>query len=99
MRFRFDRLPFHPGAKEYAEQRIFPGGANRNRAAYERHVRFAPSLDGERQLLLFTPETSGGLLIAIPEGETDALLARCAKTNQMGWVVGEVTEGEGIEVF
>lgn len=99
LRFRFDSLPFHPGAKEYAEQRIFPGGANRNRAAYELHVRFAPSLDGERQLLLFTPETSGGLLIAIPEGETDALLARCAKTNQMGWVVGEVTEGEGIEVF
>jgi selenide,water dikinase len=98
LRFRFDDLPFHSGAREYAEQLLFPGGANRNRAAYERHVRFASRIEDEMQLLLFTPETSGGLLIAIPAGETDALLARCAELGQRAWVVGTVTEGKGIEV-
>jgi selenide,water dikinase len=99
LRFRFDDLPFHPGAKDYAEQLLFPGGANRNRDAYNRHVRFASRLEYEMQLLLFTPETSGGLLIAIPAKETDALLARCAALGQSAWIVGEVVGGEGIEVL
>jgi selenide,water dikinase len=99
LRFRFDDLPFHPGAKDYAEQLLFPGGANRNKAAYERHVRFASRLEYEMQLLLFTPETSGGLLIAIPADEADALLARCAELGQSAWIVGEVVAGKGVEVL
>ncbi len=99
LRFRFDDLPFHPGAKEYAEQLLFPGGANRNQAAYERHVRFASRLQYEMQLLLFTPETSGGLLIAMPPGEVEGFLARCAERGQEAWLVGDVVEGAGIEVL
>ena len=98
LRFRFDDLPFHPGAKDYADMLLFPGGANRNRDAYNHYVRFAARLEYEMQLLLFTPETSGGLLIAIPAEEADELLARCAALGQSAWVVGEVVEGEGIEV-
>ena len=98
LRFRFDDLPFHPGAKDYAELLLFPGGANRNRDAYNRYVRFAARFEYEMQLLLFTPETSGGLLIAIPAEEADKLLARCATLGQSAWIVGEVVEGKGIEV-
>ena len=99
LRFRFDDLPFHPGAKEYAELLLFPGGANRNKAAYEQHVRFAPRLEYERQLLLFTPETSGGLLIAMPPGEVERFLARCTNLGQEAWIVGDVIAGEGIEIL
>lgn len=99
LRFRFDDLPFHPGVKDYAELLLFPGGANRNKAAYERHVRFAPRLEYEMQLLLFTPETSGGLLIAMPPGEVEGFLARCADRGQKAWLVGDVVEGEGVEVL
>jgi selenide,water dikinase len=99
LRFRFDDLPFHPGAKEYAELLLFPGGANRNKAAYEQHVHFAPYLEYEMQLLLFTPETSGGLLIAMPPGEVEGFLARCAERGQKAWLVGDVVEGAGIEVL
>lgn len=99
LRFRLDDLPFHPGAKDYAEQLLFPGGANRNKAAYERHVRFASRLEYEMQLLLFTPETSGGLLIAVPADEAYALLARCAALGQEAWLVGDAVAGVGIEVL
>ena len=99
LRFCFDDLPFHPGAKEYAELLLFPGGANRNRDAYNRYVRFAAHLDYEMQLLLFTPETSGGLLIAMPPGEVERFQARCAALGQKAWLVGEVVEGVGIEVL
>ena len=97
-RFRFDALPFHPGAIGYAEDWLFPAGANHNESAYAPHVHFGSSIDEELQLLLFTPETSGGLLIALPEGDVGGLLARCEALGQQAWIVGDVTEGEGIEV-
>jgi len=51
------------------------------------------------QMLLFTPETSGGLLIAVPGEKLDILTALFAAEGQVHWVVGEVVEGEGIRVL
>jgi len=98
LRFTFDRLPFLDGARQYAELNLFPGGACRNRDAYIGHVDFAPALSEEMRMLLFTPETSGGLLAAISPDRIDALLARFAAAGAPCWVVGEAVEGEGIEV-
>jgi selenide,water dikinase len=98
-RFRLDSLPFVHGAKALADAWLFPGGSNRNEEAYRSHVRFAPSISEEMQVLMFTPETSGGLLIALPPGEVTSYQARCAVRGQLVWIVGEVLEGEGIEVL
>jgi selenide,water dikinase len=98
LRFYFDRLPFLPGAKEYAELSLFPGGSCRNQETYARHVSFG-RLEEEMQMLLFTPETSGGLLIALPPGEADRLEALCREAGQAVWRVGEAVEGEGIEIL
>ena len=51
------------------------------------------------QLLLFTPETSGGLLIALPPGDAGRLEALCRDAGQPVWRVGEALDGEGIEVL
>jgi selenide,water dikinase len=99
LRFRFADLPFHPGALRYADEMLFPGGANRNRDAFAPHVAFRGDLTPEMRLLLFTPETSGGLLIAVPPRVLDPFLARCEEEGQPAWVVGEVVEGEGVEVM
>jgi len=98
-RFRFDALPFVFGAQALAEDWLFPGGSNRNEKAYRQHVTFADHLSEEMQMLAFTPETSGGLLIALPADEMEAFRARCAAFDQPTWVVGEVLPGEGIEVL
>ena len=97
LRFSFDRLPFLPGAKDYAGLWLFPGGAHNNQRTYERHVTFH-GLAEEMQTLLFGPETSGGLLIALPPAEADLLEELCRQAGQSIWRVGEVVEGEGIEV-
>jgi len=97
LRFFFDRLPFLPGAAEYAEQWLFPGGACNNQRTYGPHVTFH-RLAEEMQMLLFTPETSGGLLIALPPAEADRLEELCQAAGQAVWRVGEVVEGEGVEV-
>jgi selenide,water dikinase len=96
-RFFFDQVPFLPGAKEYADLNLFPGGACNNQRTYEDHISFN-GLEEEMQLLLFTPETSGGLLIALPPAEADRLEELCRQAGQPVWRVGEVVKGKGIEV-
>jgi selenide,water dikinase len=97
-RFYFDRVPFLDGAKQYADDNLFPGGSCRNRDAYEQWVDFAPGISEEMQLLLFTPETSGGLLVAVSPDRLEKLSALFAKAAHPCWVIGDVVEGEGIEV-
>ena len=99
VRFRFflDRLPFLPGAVEYADLWLFPGGTCNNERTFEEHVTFQDITD-EMQQLLYTPETSGGLLIALPPADADHLEELYREAGQAVWRVGEVVEGEGIEV-
>jgi selenide,water dikinase len=61
-------------------------------------VDFAPGLSEEMRLLLFTPETSGGLLAAVSPQKLGLLLDCFAEADHPCWVVGEVTMGKGIEV-
>jgi selenide,water dikinase len=100
VRFRFflDRLPFLAGALEYADLWLFPGGSCNNQRTFEEHMSFN-GLAEEMQMLLFTPETSGGLLIALPPAEANRLEDLCQKAGQSVWRVGDVIEGQGIEIL
>jgi selenide,water dikinase len=98
LRFHLDRLPFLAGAREYAEQWLFPAGANRNQDYFGCGVAFAPEIPDEVRLLLFTPETSGGLLLAVPAGSLEELQTLAAAAGQKAWGVGEAVAGMGIEV-
>jgi selenide,water dikinase len=98
LRFHLDQLPFVEGAIEYAGDRLFPGGTCKNQQAYEHAVHFAPGVSEEMQQLLYTPETSGGLLAAIPPERLEALTGLFADEGHPCWIVGEVMDGEGVEV-
>lgn len=98
LRIEFRRLPFTSGARRYAELGAFPGGAFDNQQFFGSQVTFTAKLDEPDQMLLFDPQTSGGLLMAVPPERLERLLARAAEIDQPAWVVGEVVEGSGIEV-
>jgi selenide,water dikinase len=98
LRFHVEKLPFVQGAVQYAEQWLFPGGTCNNERAYEHAVHFAPGIPEEMQQLLYTPETSGGLLTAVPADRLGTLTTLFAEEALACWVVGEVMGGEGIEV-
>ncbi len=97
LRFWVNELPFLAGAKEYADLWLFPGGACNNQRTFQAQVTFH-DLPEEMQMLLFTPETSGGLLIALPPAEADRLKELYRAADQPVWHVGDVVEGEGIDV-
>jgi selenide,water dikinase len=98
LRFDFAKVPFIAGARKYAEQGIFPGGAFDNKKHFESQVQFAGSIDDASQMLLFDPQTSGGLLLGVPEKQLDPFLARARELGQSAWVIGRVDMGTGIEV-
>ncbi len=95
-RLYFDRLPWLPGAQELGDAWVYPGGAHNNRQHYSQWVHFDKRLSEAQQTLCFSPETSGGLLMAVPAGEAERMLGRL----EQAWVVGEVVEmgDAGIEV-
>jgi selenide,water dikinase len=99
LEFDYAQIPFVNGARKYADLWTFPGGASDNRAYYSPQVDFAPSIDEAGQMLLFDPQTSGGLLLGIPQGKLAAFQARAAELEQPAWVIGEVRPGSGIEVI
>jgi selenide,water dikinase len=98
MHLDLESLPFLEGAKEYAQEQIFPAGAGRNQRCYAPHVRFASGIPEWMRMLLYTPETSGGLLIAVPARKLGKLTALFDREEQPYWIIGRVVEGEGIEV-
>jgi selenide, water dikinase len=93
-------LPALPGALEYAAAGVAPGGLHRNRAYLEQegYTRYIGERDAARELLLFDPQTSGGLLFVLPPAAAAQLQAICEAAGQPCWQVGEVIAGAGIEV-
>jgi selenide,water dikinase len=98
LRFSAENIPFVACAHKYAEMGTFPGGAADNRMYFGPQVRFAAGIDEQMEMLLFDPQTSGGLLLGVPQKRLADLLKRAAETQQPAWVIGETVKGEGIEV-
>lgn len=98
LKFDLAKIPFISCARKYAEMGCFAGGAFDNKAHVEKRVKFAEKIDDEDQMLLFDPQTSGGLLLGLPQEEVEAFIARAKEMGQAVWVVGSVEAGSGITV-
>jgi len=96
--FEFTDIPFISCAQKYAEKGCFAGGAFDNKMHFESKIEFSESIDEQNQMLLFDPQTSGGLLLGVPPEKLDAFLARAKELNQAAWVIGHVETGAGIKV-
>jgi selenide,water dikinase len=98
LRIAFSRIPFARGARRYAGLGTFPGGAADNYLFFGGQVRFQAEIDETEQMMLFDPQTSGGLLLSVPAGQLDSFLSRARAIDQPAWPIGEVLEGSGLEV-
>ena len=80
-------LRFLPGAVEYAAAGALPGGLRNNREFVSESVVFCCDVLPGVEDLLYDPQTSGGLLISLPEADATALVQRYPDAFRIGRVV------------
>ncbi len=91
-------VPALPGVWDYIAARYLTRGSTRNPEAYGESVRYAPTVTEAQRSLLWEAETSGGLLLAVPNAHIATFEAACADAQQPVWAIGEVVGTPGIEV-
>ena len=90
--FEESDLPLLPDALEQCGAGMIPGGGVRNREYYAPSVRISDEVSDRIAELAFDPQTSGGLLIALPDAQASPLLAELQRTGHRdAAIVGRVT--------
>jgi selenide,water dikinase len=91
LRIEESDLPLMAGALECCRAGMIPGGGKRNREFYGSRVRISDEVADEIGELIFDPQTSGGLFIALPEDDASRLLGDLqAAGNADAAIVGRV---------
>ena len=87
-------VPYHSQALELASMGLIPAGAYRNREYAEAGAQVREGISLALQDILYDPQTSGGLLFALPAEAADACLAELQQAVPDAAIVGYVTEKE-----
>ncbi len=92
----FNAVPFIEEAYELAETGLFPGGSFRNERYYKPHIeRINDSIAEHKFMLLYDAQTSGGLLISVPQERANLLLDKLRSTGiEWAAIIGEVNDSE-----
>lgn len=89
-------LPVLPGALEYAAMGLNPGGLYRNRDYVGKQLSFTSPRKPEEGDIVFDPQTSGGLLIALQEGVAIELVAALKEQGvSSAGIIARVRAGKG----
>jgi selenide,water dikinase len=102
MRIDFESLPFFAQAQELYYDKIGTGANKPNFEKVAEELEFGRKLSWKDQQLLYDPQTSGGLLIAVADYEAEQLLKRLLEQGvKHACLIGEVTEydGKGLRII
>ena len=91
----FGALAWLPGAREYAQVGCSPGGTVRNRDHFDCWTTLSNELDDVTNVMIHDPQTSGGLLMAVPRERARGLLAALQDAGETARCIGEVVPGSG----
>ena len=86
-----DAIPIMNEAREMYERGVTTGVNQTNRTLVENNWNFADGISATQQELMLDPQTSGGLLVAVPEAQTSSILkalhnAGVTSSAQVGYV-------------
>ena len=94
-----ENVPFHKEAWAFADMGLVPSGAYRNRDYAEAGVRLTREIARPMQDILYDPQTSGGLLIALPEEDAAQCLDELRQSVPQAAAVGYVTEKMDADIY
>ena len=94
LHIRADAVPYHAEALEFAQMGLIPAGAYRNRSYAAAGVHCTQPLPEALLDIFYDPQTSGGLLFALPEAEAAACLTALREKIPEAAMIGYVSEAE-----
>jgi selenide,water dikinase len=95
IRITVDSVPLLPSVKDYTAMGLVPEGTYRNKGFRLRFVANPESVGEDMVNILFDPQTSGGLLAAVPAGEAEAVLAEMRAAGVPAAGIGSTIPGAG----
>lgn len=84
-------VPVFDKVREFISSGIIPEGAYKNLSFLDGKVSFADTVSEDEKLLFSDPQTSGGLLLTLPELNLERFVSRGIPH----WAIGRVEKGEG----
>jgi len=94
VRLNADAVPLLPEMLALAEQGFVPAGAYGNRKSFEQFTTYINDVDLSLSDLLFDPQTSGGLLLALDKSQVEDLLRSLKKVGIDAACIGEFLDGK-----
>lgn len=90
----YSAVPLYPAVKEMVTMGMIPGGAYRNLEYMRPHISWNGPADQEDDalIILADPQTSGGLLAAVPAEKADRYLSDLGKRGILGSIIGHITD-------
>ena len=92
-------MPLLPEARSMAQMGIIPSGAYANRDYLEKIVYTYPSIPLDLMDILYDPQTSGGLLISLPEKDALRLLSALQDELPRAEIIGHVAAPEDYAIL
>ncbi len=92
------QVPVMSDALRYADEFFLTAAAQKNRNHLEAHVRFE-NISFAMEEVLFDPQTSGGLLIAVRPDQAEELLAELQEEGLPARTVGKIIQKEDTEIY
>jgi selenide,water dikinase len=100
LRIEIGELPVLPGALDYARDGYLTGGGMTNRQFALEELRVEGGLSNEMEMLLYDPQTSGGLLISVPASSAQSYVEMLRSRGiESASVIGEVLEAGEKRLF
>ncbi len=97
---QFDNLPFLEGVDSLAKDGVIPGGTKRNLRYVSKFVSFADTLSDSQKIMASDAQTSGGLLVALPQDQAQAYAENCTDaTGLQAQQIGLFSQKQSLEII
>ena len=93
-----DQMPVMQNVLEYADEFYLTAAAQKNRNHVEQYVQFE-NIPFTMEEVLFDPQTSGGLLLAVHPADAEVMLLEMQEKGLPAAIVGKIIEKKEFEIY
>ena len=93
-----DQVPLMQNVLAYADEFYLTAAAQKNRNHVEQYVQFE-NIPFAMEEVLFDPQTSGGLLLAVDPADAENMLQEMQSAGLPAAIVGKITEKNDFEIY